>query len=580
MKCKTISGHYGTAYSIKHNNRDFIPHNVDPNRVQNNYNCIAVGQPAFPCGTRPVHVSEMWEQYRYVCDLYRTQRELYRTIEMERTKQFIRDMREIYRDVFYLPYNSLAALLELLFLPLLIPTAIAASALQKQAMKELEEQRLDQWVRDVEFKYLRQDLRTALKCYDAEKGTHLCAAIEELACSTLILDDEGKYVNPHDHCKYSRRDYSDAKFATIEEIYEKCFEPSFRHFQEQQRPCRRYEGTYLEQIREKQVRAERSKGSKNEKNRAVAEAIEIVFTIGDMDNTGYERAPADAQLSEPILKDFCRHLMWDQHLCYVTTREINDPNWQPPFKHGLLVLNLSMHADEATPGVHLTCIPYSRGCRRGPDTQASLGRAMTGMGYPSTWVDVLDENGKPIPKRDRNGNIIYNSDGTVRCQQEPDKQGILDWIEEQKQWIALEMQKRYGWEREYKGSHPRGNLSTPDYKVAKAQERLAEMERLAQRKLEEYEARVSELTASLERAVSVNWDSAVERDVIQQYLMTCPDDQYEELLNVAMEFLEKLPAKEQAVALKSFQELLANAQNRAAEQAKNTSSLPTHKREL
>lgn len=100
MKRRTISGHYGTAYSIKHNNRDFLPHNVDPSRVQNNFNCIAVGQPAFPFGTRPVHMSEMWEQYRYVCDPYRTQRELYKTIEMDRTKQFIRDMREIYQDSF------------------------------------------------------------------------------------------------------------------------------------------------------------------------------------------------------------------------------------------------------------------------------------------------------------------------------------------------------------------------------------------------------------------------------------------------------------------------------------------------
>ena len=81
----------------------------------------------------------------------------------------------------------------------------------------------------------------------------------------------------------------------------------------------------------------------------------------------------------------------------MTTQELTNPNWQPPFRHGLIILNLTMHADEATPGIHLTCIPYSRDCKRGPAVQASLGRALTGMGYPSTWKDVLDENGERVP---------------------------------------------------------------------------------------------------------------------------------------------------------------------------------------
>ena len=32
MKQKTISGHYDTAYNIAHNNRTFIPRNVDERR--------------------------------------------------------------------------------------------------------------------------------------------------------------------------------------------------------------------------------------------------------------------------------------------------------------------------------------------------------------------------------------------------------------------------------------------------------------------------------------------------------------------------------------------------------------------
>lgn len=99
------------------------------------------------------------------------------------------------------------------------------------------------------------------------------------------------------------------------------------------------------------------------------------------------------------------------------------------------------------------------------------------MGYPSTWKDILDEHGDRVPKRDKLGNIIHNADGTVRYKQESDGQGIIDWIEDQKKWIQNEMEHRYGWQREYKGSHPRGNLLTPDYQVVRAKERQEEFER-------------------------------------------------------------------------------------------------------
>lgn len=69
-------------------------------------------------------------------------------------------------------------------------------------------------------------------------------------------------------------------------------------------------------------------------------------------------------------------------------------------------------------------------------------------------------------------------DGTTRYQQEPEKQEILDWIEDQKKWIQSEMEYRYGWEWEYKGSHPRGNLSAPDYQIARAKERRQEMDEI------------------------------------------------------------------------------------------------------
>ena len=64
---------------------------------------------------------------------------------------------------------------------------------------------------------------------------------------------------------------------------------------------------------------------------------------------------------------------------------------------------------------------------------------LSGMGYPSTWRHTLDENGNPVPKKDKEGKIIFNIDGSMRYQQEPDRQGIIDWIEEQKRWIQVEI---------------------------------------------------------------------------------------------------------------------------------------------
>lgn len=185
----------------------------------------------------------------------------------------------------------------------------------------------------------------------------------------------------------------------------------------------------------------KKKQNRNTKNRKTAEAVEFVIGIGDMDNTGYADAFQDAKKSETLLKDYCDHLVQQRNMCFVTTKELENPNWQPPFKHGLIILNLTVHCDEATPGIHLTCIPYSRDCKRGPAVQVALGRAMAGMGYPSTWRDVLDENGERIPKRTKDGKKIFNQDGTVRYRQEPDKQGVIDWIEEQKKWLQDEMER-------------------------------------------------------------------------------------------------------------------------------------------
>lgn len=557
---KTISGHYGPVFSIEHNNRIFVPKNVDIIRTPRNYVLVAAGQEMCPGRVLPEHISVYWERYRHICNLYWEQRELYKQEELQKEREWLREMRRFFR----LSYDPEVAFLQILLLPLFAPMLIATGACYYRTKKEIERKEFELWMRDIQFKQKKISMREALLEFDREHATSLLFDMDNLVTEMTVYDEEGmEIVAWAGEEEESMYEMSSPRFATIEEIYEKCFEQSFRRFQETQRPCRRFDGTYLEQIRERQGRENKTKGSRTEKSRTVAEAVEIVFGIGDKDTTGYRAAPHDAKKAEKLLKDLCDHLMRDPHLCFVTTKELNDPCWRPPFKHGLIVLNLVAHFDEATPGVHLTCIPYSRECKRGPDVQASLGRAMAGMGYPSTWKEVLGEDGKPVPKRDRNGNVILNPDDTIRYQQEPDRQGILDWIEEQKQWLSKEMKQRYGWEREYKGAHPRGYLTTPDYRVARALERLQETKRAIDEEIQNIELRVQGLTESLMRATSVNWDSAVEKDLILQYLMACPEEVYERLLEEAFLFLDKLPHEERRAALQSFEEMMREAQEKA-----------------
>ena len=188
---------------------------------------------------------------------------------------------------------------------------------------------------------------------------------------------------------------------------------------------------------------------------------------------------------------------------------------------------------------------------------------MTGMGYPSTWRDVPDDTGERVPKRNKNGEIIYNKDWSIRYQQ-----GMIDWIEEQKIWIQSEMKKRYNWDREYKGSHPRGNPGTPDYKAAKAKERLEEYEQLTRDAVAVYEERIYDLSLRLDDKVESQWQNAKNQDIIDRYLAVCSDNEYNALVEKAADHLDKLAAREPE---KSRQALLLQMQ--AAEE-KRSSNFP------
>lgn len=563
MKLKTISGHYGTVYSVAHNNREFVPKNVDENRISWNYNCIAAGQEAYLDINNPRNISEFWDRYRELNAMYWSDRTVANTLAYEKYQEHLEYMRKLSRSVYPIPHNAVEALITLLLLPLLIPCGIYLSKRQKEIKEEWEEFKQEQWIRDLTYRATKVSLRQTLYEHDYKAGARCLRSLDHVVKE--MGERAGNYV-PQVRQLISVTQ-TPLRYATLEEIYDKLYEPVFQEFQRKQRPCRRYNGTYLEQIREGQASEKRKKQqNKNSRSRKTAEAIEIVFGIGDMDNTGYEAAFADAKQSEELLKVFTDYLTMQPNICFVTTKELEDPNWQPPFTNGLIILNLTMHADEATPGVHMTCIPYSRNCKRGPKVQAALGRAMAGMGYPSTWKDVLDDNGERIPKKNKNGEIIHNKDGSIRYRQEPDKQGIIDWIEDQKHWLQKEMMRRYGWDREYKGSHPRGNLSTPDYQVARSRERLEALRQDFDRTLQDYEQQIIQETDKLAEAVDGMLGHTTEFDLFFRYLNECPEKEYDELIDRAARYFADLAAEKECRALSK---LISLAEERREEATHN-----------
>ena len=240
-------------------------------------------------------------------------------------------------------------------LPLIIANEITYERRYDEAIEVWEYFRQEQFARDMMFLVQKNSLWDALRSYDLQSGTNKLRMLDNTVKDMARL--AGNLVNASD--KIVIPPAGKLRFATLEEIYDKLYESSFRAFQDKQRPCRRYEGTYLQYIREQERKEIRKKAqNKNSRNRKMTEAFEIVFGIGDVDNTGYDAAWNDAMKSEELLKDFCDQLLQQRNMCFVTTKELETPGWKPPFHNGLIILNLAMHGDEATPGIHLTCIPY------------------------------------------------------------------------------------------------------------------------------------------------------------------------------------------------------------------------------
>lgn len=124
MKCKTISGHYDSVYSVAHNNRAIISKNVDVSRSGRNYYCVSAGDPVLFGPSDPQFLHEFWSQYRALSNRYWEDRAVVKHQELEKYWARMRHLRALSRAWCEMPNNTVLAWIWLLTLPLRIPCGI------------------------------------------------------------------------------------------------------------------------------------------------------------------------------------------------------------------------------------------------------------------------------------------------------------------------------------------------------------------------------------------------------------------------------------------------------------------------
>ena len=152
----------------------------------------------------------------------------------------------------------------------------------------------------------------------------------------------------------------------------------------------------------------------------------------------------------------------------VTQKELDDPSWKPPFEAGLIVHHMVYHGNENSPHIHMTYIPYTTNSSKGAPIQNAFAQTFKDLGYPTTMRQAVTKTGELVWQKDE--------DGKLKPQMKRDRYGGADWVETQKAVLQDMMLKEFGWERFYKGSNPRGNLTLSDYRREKAAEMAKEEE--------------------------------------------------------------------------------------------------------
>lgn len=248
---------------------------------------------------------------------------------------------------------------------------------------------------------------------------------------------------------------------TLEQIYDKLFQKSYEEWLAKERKKSRAKDdppTYYEKI---------------EKDKKKHLSYEIIWQIGDMDDTGYDTDHLSAIWAEDVLLRFAEHLMFEVPNVTIASRCcLEDPDWKPPFEAGIVITNFAFNGDESTPHLHMTFVPYSDNYSRGQKTQNALAQTFTRMGYKTTMEQARDASDELVWQDTPEGK---------KPQMVRTAYGVGEWIEEQKNWIAEDMEKNIGWKRLFKGKKERGDLLLSDYRRERAAEKALEAEREKER---------------------------------------------------------------------------------------------------
>ena len=272
---------------------------------------------------------------------------------------------------------------------------------------------------------------------------------------------------------------------TLQQVYDKLFAESYREWREREIKKgrgKRFPETYYEKIAQ-------------DKQKHLT--YEIIWQIGDMRDTGYEYTREDAENAQALLDAFAEYLLGLPEVCVITQKELDDPNWKPPFEAGLIVHHMTYHGDENSPHIHMTYIPYTTHSKSGAPIQNVFSQMFEDIGYPTTMKQATTESRELVWQTDKDGNRVP--------QMKRNKHGGVDWVEKQKEVLQEMMLKYFGWERFYKGSNPRGNLELSDYRREKAAETAKEAElklESVMKKVESGQEKLKEQTEQLEALAS------------------------------------------------------------------------------
>lgn len=261
---------------------------------------------------------------------------------------------------------------------------------------------------------------------------------------------------------------------TLQQVYEKLFAKPYKEWRDRKIKKgrgKRFPPTYYEKI---------------EQDKQKHLCYEIIWQIGDMRDTGFIYMPDDAHRAQDLLDEFAKYLLELPEVCVVTQKELDDPNWKPPFEAGLIVHHMVYHGDENSPHIHMTYIPYTTNSSKGAPIQNAFAQTFKDLGFPTTMKQAVTETGDLVWQKDEDGNL--------KPQMKRDRYGGADWVETQKAVLQDMMLSEFGWERFYKGSNPRGNLFLSDYRREKA----AEMAKEEERKLEDIKDKVATGQATIQ----------------------------------------------------------------------------------